>query len=130
MTKAELISVLKQMTPTATDKAALEAIELYPKWKTNQSVFAGMRYQFEGKLYRCEQSHTTQEGWEPGEATKALWTEVSLEEYPKWVQPTGAQDVYNMGDIVDYNGTLYKSLIDGNVYSPDAYPAGWEEYKE
>ena len=34
------------------------------------------------------------------------------------------------GDIVDYNGTLYKSLIDGNVYSPDKYPAGWEIYEE
>ena len=25
------------------------------------------------------------------------------------------------------NGKLYKSLIDGNVWSPDAYPQGWEE---
>lgn len=24
-------------------------------------------------------------------------------------------------------GTLYKSLIDGNVWSPEAYPAGWEK---
>ena len=90
MTKTELISVLKQMTPTATDEAALAAIELYPEWKANQSVFAGMRYQFQGKLYRCEQSHTTQEGWEPGQATKALWTEVSLEEYPEWANPVTA----------------------------------------
>ena len=30
--------------------------------------------------------------------------------------------------FVDYNGTLYQSLIDGNVWSPDVYPAGWEVY--
>ena len=46
-----------------------------------------------------------------------------------WNQPTGAHDAYNTGDIVNYNGTLYKSLIDGNVWAPDAYPAGWEVYE-
>lgn len=43
---------------------------------------------------------------------------------------TGAHDAYNTGDIVDYNGTLYQSTIDGNVWSPDAYPAGWTIYTE
>lgn len=47
--------------------------------------------------------------------------------YPVWTQPTGAHDAYNKGDIVNYNGTLYESLIDGNTYSPEAYPAGWKE---
>lgn len=46
--------------------------------------------------------------------------------YPEWVQPTGAHDAYNTGDIVMYNGTAYRSLIDGNVWAPDAYPQGWE----
>ena len=46
--------------------------------------------------------------------------------YPEWVQPTGAHDAYGKGDIVSYNGKLYRSLIAANVYSPDAYPAGWE----
>ena len=48
--------------------------------------------------------------------------------YPEWVQPTGAHDAYNTGDIVMYNGTAYRSLIDGNVWAPDAYPQGWEVY--
>ena len=48
--------------------------------------------------------------------------------YPEWVQPTGAHDAYNTGDIVNYNGTLYRSVIDGNVWAPDAYPQGWEVY--
>jgi len=46
--------------------------------------------------------------------------------YPKWIQPLGASDAYNMGDTVGYNGVLYRSLIDGNVWSPDSYPQGWE----
>lgn len=48
------------------------------------------------------------------------------EEYPQWVQPTGAHDAYNTGDKVTYNGKHYQSTINGNVWSPDAYPAGWQ----
>ena len=52
------------------------------------------------------------------------------EEIPVWVQPTGAHDAYQKGDKVHYPGEsdpVYESLIDGNVWSPDAYPAGWEK---
>ena len=52
------------------------------------------------------------------------------EEWPEWVQPTGAHDCYNTGDKVTYNGQHYVSKIDGNVWSPDAYPQGWEVYSE
>ena len=48
------------------------------------------------------------------------------EEWPAWVQPTGAHDCYNTGDKVTYNGQHYVSKIDGNVWSPEAYPAGWQ----
>ena len=48
------------------------------------------------------------------------------DEWPAWVQPTGAHDCYNIGDKVTYNGKHYTSTIDGNVWSPDAYPQGWE----
>ena len=48
------------------------------------------------------------------------------EEWPALVQPTGAHDCYNTGDKVTYNGQHYVSKIDGNVWSPEAYPAGWQ----
>lgn len=68
-------------------------------------------------------------------AIKALQTrpaseaepEVEPEGIPEWVQPSGAHDAYNIGDRVRYNGTIYDSLINGNAYSPDVYPAGWKE---
>ena len=44
---------------------------------------------------------------------------------PDWVQPTGAHDAYNKGDKVRFEGSIYESLIDGNVWSPSVYPAGW-----
>ena len=48
------------------------------------------------------------------------------DEWPEFVQPTGAHDAYQTGDKVTYNGKHYISTMDGNVWNPDAYPAGWE----
>lgn len=48
------------------------------------------------------------------------------DEWPEFVQPTGAHDAYNTGDKVTWNGKHYISKMDGNVWNPDAYPAGWE----
>jgi hypothetical protein len=69
-----------------------------------------------------------QSDWTP-DATPALYTAIGLDDsgHPVWSKPTGAHDAYNKGDIVNYNGTLYVSKFDGNVYSPDEYPDGWEE---
>lgn len=107
------------------DEAALESIDLFPKWEAGIYVTTGERYRYDGKLYRVIQSHTTQADWTP-DVTPALFAEVSIEEWPEWIQPTGAQDAYNKGDKVTYDGRRYVSTIDGNVWAPDAYPAGWE----
>lgn len=47
------------------------------------------------------------------------------EEIPEWVQPD-ASNGYHIGDKIHYQGLIYQSLIDNNVWSPDAYPAGWQ----
>ena len=49
------------------------------------------------------------------------------EEYPEYVQPTGAHDSYKVGDKVTYNGKKYICKMDNCVWSPDVYPAAWEE---
>ena len=52
------------------------------------------------------------------------------EEYPEYVQPTGAHDAYKVGDKITYNGKKYECIFNGCVWTPDAYPAGWKEIKE
>lgn len=47
-------------------------------------------------------------------------------EAKEFVQPTGAHDAYNKGDRVLFDGKVYVSTIDGNVWSPLVYPAGWQ----
>lgn len=52
------------------------------------------------------------------------------EEYPAYKAPTGAHDAYNTGDKITYNGKRYICQMDGCVWGPDAYPAGWQEVTE
>lgn len=109
-----------------TDAAALDNIYLYPKWVPALPVAVGDRYRYGDSLYKCNQAHTTQADWTP-DKTPALWTAVSLDEWPEWKQPAGAADAYNKGDKVTFEGEHYISTIDGNVWSPKDYPAGWEK---
>ena len=81
----------------------------------------------DAQLYTVLQDHVSAEEWQPDTAT-SLYKKIGVTEggYPEWVQPLGAPDAYNTGDIVSYNGVLYRSVIDNNVWAPDAYPDGWE----
>ncbi len=53
--------------------------------------------------------------------------EEPVEEYPPFVKPNGAHDCYNEGSKMTFNGKKYICLINGCVWSPDEYPAGWKE---
>ena len=108
------------------DEDALQAVELFPQWVVEHAYVVGERLQYNGVLYRVVQAHTSQADWTP-DITPALFVVVSLDEWPEFVQPTGAHDAYNRGDKVTFNSKHYISLIDANVYSPAVYPAGWQE---
>lgn len=122
---------------TLTDEAAMQIATVYPKYEVGKAYAANEMFTYgtnnvgDPQLYRVVQAHTSQADWTP-DATPSLYTPIGLNEsgYPIWSRPTGAHDAYNTGDIVDYNGTLYKSLIDGNTYAPDEYAAGWEMVTE
>lgn len=126
--KQAVKKMLASSTADLSDEEALEVAALYPTWagKSGEKVNAGERLWYDGKLYKVVQTHTVQDDWTP-DVSASLYTEVSIEEWPEWVQPTGVHDAYNIGDKVTFNGLHYVSLINANVYSPTAYPAGWEE---
>ena len=117
----------EKIVSTFTDENALKVIELYPKWVVGIAVAKDSRYQFEGKLYKCVQAHTTQADWAP-DVTPALWVIVSLEEWPEWVQPAGAHDAYAKGDKVTHSSKKWTSDVDANVWEPGVY--GWTEVVE
>lgn len=133
----QLRRALQMVSAGLTDEQAMEVSAIYDPWVVNKAYAVGDLVTFgensvgDPQLYRVAQAHTSQAAWMPN-ATPALYTAIGLDDsgYPVWSQPTGAHDAYNAGDVVSYNGSLYRSLIDGNVYAPDTYPAGWEVYTE
>lgn len=62
--------------------------------------------------------------WEPGVSGWSIHS--SENEWPDWIQPTGAGDAYNIGDKVTFETNHYICLINANVWSPTTYPAGWQ----
>jgi hypothetical protein len=110
----------------------MEVASVFPRYevgkayKTKEVFSYGENGVGDPQLYQVLQDHTSAEQWKP-DATPSLYKAIGVTEdgYPEWVQPLGASDAYNTGDIVSYNGTLYKSTIDGNVWSPVDYPQGW-----
>ena len=98
-------------------------------WKPGSFVVGDVRA-YEGIPYKCVQSHDSagNESWNPA-ATPALWMQyhgTTPETARPWIAPAGAHDMYKSGEYMIWtNGGTYRCMQD-TVYSPDAYPAGWE----
>lgn len=127
--------VLQLFAASLGEKRAMEVPTIFPAYQVGVSYTVGEYLTYgtnevgDPQLYKVVQAHTSAAEWSPA-STPALYSPLGLDDsgYPVWSQPSGAHDAYAKGDIVNYNGTLYKSLIDGNVWAPDAYPSGWEVY--
>lgn len=113
------------------DETAIKFVELFPTWSGDGVAYGvGDRVRYGGVLYKVLQVHTSQADWTP-EAAPSLFAEVLIpdpELIPVWKQPDSTNP-YAKGDRVHFPGEsdpVYESLIDGNVWSPAAYPAGWK----
>ena len=144
------------VTPTTKDgtitKAAL--LKAYPPFVqptgAHDALPTGAIVTDEGRIWRTDLP--TLNVWKPG-TPNTMWVDITdelLAEHnppepepegdsqgtepettepaaPPYKQPTGAHDAYNAGDRMTYNGEEYESTINGNVWTPDAYPQGWKK---
>ena len=105
-----------------------EVLDIVESWEPDRKYTRGHYLKDNGKLYKVLQGHQSQSDWEPDKSPSLyapLLTDPSGAVLP-WVQPESTNP-YMKGDRVKYNGKTYESLIDNNVWSPEAYPAGWVE---
>lgn len=112
------------------DSQAVQVPMLFEEFDGNGVAYAvGKRVVYKGVLYKVIQAHTSQADWTP-DAAPSLFAKVINEtvdgSIPDFVQPDSTNP-YMKGDKVKFNGKVYESLIDNNVYSPEAYPQGWKE---
>lgn len=119
---------IENMATDLSDAVALDYRELYPLWKAGIAYGVGDRVRYEDNLYKCLQAHTAQAAWTPV-ATGSLWAQIlpgqDGTEIGPWEQPDSTNP-YMTGDRVTFEGHIYESLIDNNLWSPADYPAGWQ----
>ena len=131
MTLTELARKLRPLIEKAAisldDSDALEAKQLYPNWSGEGIQYTvGDRVRYNEVLYKVLQAHTSQQGWTPI-AAPSLFAQVLIPQpdvIPDWEQPDST-NAYMKGDKVSFEGHIYESAIDNNVWSPSVYPAGW-----
>lgn len=109
------------------DEEAVENTVLFPKWTAGIEYKKDDKVRYEGVLYKVLQPHTSLSTWTPNVAP-SLFARVLSEDGQvlPWEQPDST-NAYMTGDRVWYNNEMYESLVDNNVWSPEAYPAGWRK---
>lgn len=130
---AQEINRFMQMSVQAanlTDEKAMEVADLYPEWAANKAysvddiVKYGVNADGETQLYKVIQSHISQDDWRPN-ITPSLYKKIGFDgDIPIWTQPLGAIDAYMQGDVVSFEGQIWVSTVDNNVWQPGVY--GWD----
>ena len=131
--EASLNKIGKIVANNVTDDAvALTIQEFYDIWEVGVTYEVGRYLQYKSILYKVLQPHTSQETWTP-DVTASLYAKVLIdpteETIPDWEQPDST-NAYMTGDKVRFEGVVYESTIDNNIWSPTAYPAGWKIVEE
>ena len=128
MTRQQAIrfrDLLNRLIDALPDEDALDVVDLYLPWREGESYAIGDRRQYGGELYRCIQPHTSQVDYTP-DISISLWTRVYIDEFPEWIQPTGAGTGYPLGAKVTYKERHWINVgKDDNEYPPDVW--GWDE---
>jgi len=102
-----------------TDREMAALVGFYEEWKSGDKFEVDDLRRHGTQLYRCVQAHTNYDISHTPDVTPALWTPIVPEGViPEWVQPTGAHDAYQMGDMVTWKGWIWESTIDANVWEP------------
>lgn len=79
LTEAEVLAMLIPMqinNLVVNDNTAYKMSAFYPSWEVNTHYPVGYKVQYNGKLYKVIQEHTSVEGWQPTQAA-SLFTEIN-----------------------------------------------------
>lgn len=131
MTRKEanaFINSLIKMRDGSTDAIASTAIDVFPTLKEDGALIkVGTRINWKGTLKRAAVDLQDTVENNPDNAP-TLWEDISYREGYRIIPETITVGTAFAKDELGWWGDeLYKSLIEINVYTPIAYPAGWEK---
>ena len=136
LVKSTIATLMKEIgagEKTGTEIVDLEA--LIPEWKKEGPAGDGVHsvgevVTYNGQVVKCCQAHNTNNNPDilPDNLTFFVpYHTTDPKKAKPFVQPVHAESAYNIGEVCIFNGTIYRCIIGGNTYTPEAYPHGWEK---
>ena len=118
---------LDKALPAVPDKDASGCVDLYPTLKQGGKLIkAGTRINWGGWLKQATVDLWDTEANDPDHAPD-LWVKILYKDGVRVIPDViSAAEAFALDELGWWNGAIYKSLIAANVYTPDAYPQGWE----
>ena len=118
---------LDKALPTVPDKDASGCVDLYPTLKQGGKLIkAGTRINWNGWLKQPTVDLWDTEANDPDHAPD-LWVKILYKDGVRVIPDViSAAEAFALDELGWWDGAIYKSLIAANVYTPDAYPQGWE----
>lgn len=130
-TARKLRQVIVQASASLDDKTASTAAELLPRLKGDGSLIkAGTRINHNGTIKRAASDLWDTPENSP-ENAPTLWEDIEYREgYRIIPEVITTGKAFTLGERGWWGDTLYESLMDANVYTPEQYPAGWKQLEK
>ena len=118
---------LDKALPAVPDKDASGCVDLYPTLKQGGKLIkAGTRINWGGWLKQATVDLWDTEENDPDHAP-TLWVKINYKDGVRVIPDViSAAEAFALDELGWWDGAIDKSLIAANVYTPDAYPQGWE----
>lgn len=119
---------LDKALPAIPDKDASGCVDLYPTLKQDGNLIkVGTRINWGGWLKQATVDLWDTEENDPDHAPD-LWVKINYKDGVRVIPDViSAAEAFALDELGWWDGAIYKSLIAANVYTPAAYPAGWEK---
>ena len=130
MKRAEAIylrSIVEKASASLDDKTASTASMLFPRLKQNGALIsAGTRINWNGTIKKASVDLWDTAENNPDNAP-SLWQDIEYRDGYRTIPDTlTVITAFAENECGWWNGILYRSLTDANIYTPAVYPQGWE----
>ena len=124
----QLRAMIEAAAGNLTDADASTAAELFPRLKQDGSlVSAGTRINWYGKVKRAAVDLWDRTENNPDNAP-TLWEDIGYRDGIRIIPETiTAGTAFAKDELGWWGDTLYKSLLDANVWTPEQHASGWEK---
>ena len=134
MTRNEAIrlrSIIEEAVKSLDDRIASESASLFPKLKNDGSLItAGTRINWNGVVKKAAVDLWDTKENNPDNAP-TVWENLKYKDGYRYIpEVITATTAFALDECGWWKDVLYKSLIDFNVYTPEAYSSGWERVEQ